>query len=61
MSADTLTTVAIAVIPDTHNLVYEHLKTSYQTAHNQATLETPQCAEQPKQDYYTRLSKYQNP
>ena len=43
---------AIVIIQDTHNAVYEQMRTYYQTAHNQAMVETPQKAQQLINSHY---------
>ena len=40
------------VIQDTHNIVYDQMRTYYQTVHNQATVETPQRAQQLMNSHY---------
>ena len=52
VSADTLTAFAIAIIQDMHTTVYDQFCTYYQTAHNQATLETPNKAKQLMNSHY---------
>ena len=52
VSADTLTAFAIVIIQDTHNTVYDQMETYYQTAHNQATVETPHKAKQLMNSHY---------
>ena len=52
VSANTLTTFAIAIIQDTHNAVYDQMRTYYQMAHYQATVETPYRVQQSMNNHY---------
>ena len=52
VSADTLTAFTIAIIQDTHNAVYDDMRTYYQTAHNQATLKMLQRMHQLMNSHY---------
>ena len=52
VSADTLTAFPIAIIQDTHNAVYDEMRTYHQMAHNQATIEMPQRVQQLMNSHY---------